>query len=184
MRPLKYHEQKLLKKVDFLHFPNENTLREASVMRQFHIQKRDDYMKYRRLVASLKKLADYLSELPAEDNFRIGLTEQLLDKLYSIGLINRKKNLETIVKKLTVSCFCKRRFPVVLVRLKFSQTLREATSFIEAGHLRVGPEIITDPAFLVTREMEDYITWTDSSRIKRHIKKFNNQLDDFDLLFA
>ena len=140
-------------------------------------------MKYRRLVATIKKLTTQLQSLPTNDDLRISLTEQLLNKLYAMGLTNKMNNLEQ-ADDLSVSAFCRRRFPVVLVRLKFAQSLREATSFIEAGHLRVGPEVITDPAFLVTREMEDYITWTDSSKIKRHIKKFNNELDDFDLLFA
>jgi U3 small nucleolar ribonucleoprotein protein IMP3 len=29
---------------------------------------------------------------------------------------------------------------------------------------------------------EDYVTWVDGSKIKRAIKKYNDQLDDFDLL--
>lgn len=48
--------------------------------------------------------------------------------------------------------------------------------------MRVGPEVITDPAYLVTRNMEDFITWVDTSKIKRHIMKYNEKLDDFDLL--
>lgn len=183
MRRLKYHEKKLLKKVDFLHYPNENTIREVTVMRKFMVQKRTDYIKYRKLVSFIKKVVDRLKALPPDDDFKIGLTQQLLDKLYSMGLINRKKNLEQ-ANDLSVSAFCRRRLPVVLVRLKYTQTLKEAVSFVEAGHVRVGPEVVTDPAYIVTREMEDYVTWTDSSKIKRHIKKFNNELDDYDLLFA
>jgi len=30
--------------------------------------------------------------------------------------------------------------------------------------------------------MEDFITWTDHSKIKRHVLKYNDKLDDFDLL--
>jgi hypothetical protein len=32
-----------------------------------------------------------------------------------------------------------------------------------------GPNPITDPAFHVTRNMEDFITWVDSSKIKRKV---------------
>lgn len=46
----------------------------------------------------------------------------------------------------------------------------------------MGTDLITDPAYLVTRDMEDYVTWVDSSKIKRHIMKYNDALDDFDLL--
>lgn len=48
--------------------------------------------------------------------------------------------------------------------------------------MRVGPEVVTDPAFLVTRSMEDYVTWVDSSKIRRAVMRYNDQLDDYDLL--
>jgi U3 small nucleolar ribonucleoprotein protein IMP3 len=71
---------------------------------------------------------------------------------------------------------------VVMVRVKMSETLKEATTFIEQGHVRVGPNVISDPAFLVTRAMEDFVTWVDSSKIKRTIAAYNDKVDDFDLL--
>lgn len=46
MRELKYHEQKLLKKVDFLQWKSDQTLQEIKVMRRYHVQNRDDYKKY------------------------------------------------------------------------------------------------------------------------------------------
>lgn len=74
--------------------------------------------------------------------------------------------------------------------------MKEAVTFIEHGHVRVGPEVVTgkaekhglrtptqlvvvpppclsctDPAFLVTRTFEDLIAWVDSSRIKRAVAK-------------
>lgn len=32
-----------------------------------------------------------------------------------------------------------------------AQTVKEAVKLVEQGHIRVGPEVVTDPAFLVTR---------------------------------
>ncbi|KAJ2530151.1 U3 small nucleolar ribonucleoprotein imp3, partial [Coemansia sp. RSA 1937] len=57
-----------------------------------------------------------------------------------------------------------------------------AVRLIEQGHVRVGPDTVTDSAFLVTRNMEDFVTWVDTSKIKRKILKYNDKLDDFDLL--
>ena len=45
MRKLKHHEQRLLKKVNFLEWKNENNARELQVMRRYHITERDDYSK-------------------------------------------------------------------------------------------------------------------------------------------
>jgi len=181
MRPLKYHEQKLLRKVDFMQFKRENTLREMQIIRRYHVQNRDDYQKYNRLVGHTTKLANALRKLDTMDPYRIKMTEQLLEKLFSMGLIPKKKNLE-IAEKMTVSAFCRRRLPVVLVRLKFAESVKEAVTFVEQGQVRVGPQVVTDPAFLVTRNLEDYVTWVDSSKIRRHVMKYNDKLDDFDLL--
>ena len=51
MRELKFHEQKLLKKVDFLRWNKKDaSVREIAVLRRYHVQDRDDYVKYNRLV--------------------------------------------------------------------------------------------------------------------------------------
>lgn len=42
--------------------------------------------------------------------------------------------------------------------------------------------VVTDPAFLVSRSHEDFLTWVDGSKIKRAVMKYNDKLDDFDLL--
>ena len=41
---------------------------------------------------------------------------------------------------------------------------------------------MTDPAFLVTRNMEDFVTWVDTSKIKRKVLKYSDKLDDYLLL--
>ena len=69
-----------------------------------------------------------------------------------------------------------------MVRLRMTQAIKDAVKYIEQGHVRVGPEVITDPAFLVTRNMEDFITWTDTSKIRKHVLEYNDMKDDFDLL--
>lgn len=74
-----------------------------------------------------------------------------------MGLITTKRNFEHC-SKITASCFCRRRLPVIMVRSKMVQTLKAATTYIEQGHVRVGPQLIKDPAFLVSRYVK-YITY-------------------------
>ena len=86
---------------------------------------------------------------------------------FNLGLIPNKKGLSA-TEKISASSFCRRRLPVILVRAKMCQTLKQAVTLIEAGRertngvasytfiavsadVRVGPDTITDPAFLVTR---------------------------------
>jgi U3 small nucleolar ribonucleoprotein protein IMP3 len=90
--------------------------------------------------------------------------------------------LSEVEKKVTVSSMARRRLSVVMTRLRMADTVQAAIKFIEQGHVRVGTEVITDPALMVTRNMEDFVTWVDSSKIKRNILKYRDKLDDFDLL--
>lgn len=62
-----------------------------------------------------------------------------------------------------------------------SENIKNATLLIEHGHVRVGPQVIKDPAFLVTRTLEDFVTWVDGSAIRKHVMEYNDERDDFDL---
>ena len=63
MRELKFHEKKLLKKVNFLDWKRDDTLRQVAVMRKYHVQKREDYNKYNKLVGQVTKLVAKLKVL-------------------------------------------------------------------------------------------------------------------------
>lgn len=181
MRELKFHEKKLLKKVDFLKWKREDNLREIQVMRRYHIQDRDDYKRYSKIVGRIAKLANVLKKLEGGDATRIDITDQLLTKLYDLGAVSVKKSLVQ-AEALPVSALARRRLAIVMVRLRMAETVKEAVTFIEQGHVRVGPNTVTDPAHHVTRTMEDFVTWVDTSRIKRKVMAYNDQLDDYDLL--
>ncbi|KAG2499384.1 hypothetical protein HYH03_002959 [Edaphochlamys debaryana] len=181
MRQLKHHEKKLLKKVDFLRWKSDDNVRELQVMRRYHIQDRDDYKKYNKICGMITKMTSLIKQLDPKDPTRIELTDQLLEKLHNMGVIPTKKSLVQCDKLATAS-FCRRRLAVVMVRLKMAETLREAATFVEQGHVRVGPTTVTDPAYHVTRNMEDFVTWVDTSKVKRKVLKYNDKLDDFDLL--
>jgi U3 small nucleolar ribonucleoprotein protein IMP3 len=149
VRKLKHHEQKLLKKVDFFQY-KEDSVRENMVMRRYHIQNRVEYQKYNILCGQIRQIAHKLTLLDPKDPYRDEMTEKLLDKLYRMGIITAKKTLSQC-EKVTVSSFCRRRLPVVMVRLKMAETVKMAVTYCEQGHIRVGPVTVTDPAYLVTR---------------------------------
>ncbi|EAU80584.2 U3 small nucleolar ribonucleoprotein IMP3 [Coprinopsis cinerea okayama7 len=161
---------------------NDANLREIKVMRRYHIQDREDYHKYNKLCGQLRSFAHRISLLPAQDPFRTKMEGQLLSKLYDMGILNTAAKLSDVENKVTVAAFCRRRLAVFMCMSKMAETVSAAVKFIEQGHVRVGPDTITDPAFLVNRHMEDYVTWVDTSKLKRTIMEYNDELDDFDLL--
>lgn len=181
MRQLKHHEKKLLRKVDLYSWKGEDNLRVAKILRRYHIQNRDDYVAYNRIVGMVTKLSAKIKTLKPDDPFRVAMTDQLLTKLYDLGLIPQKTSLKQ-AEDLTTASICRRRLPVIMVRLKMAETMKTAVTFVEQGQVRVGPHVVTDPAFLVTKSLEDYVTWVDTSKVRRTVQKYNDKLDDFDLL--
>ena len=181
VRKLKHHEQKLLKKVDFISWKSEKNIQEVKILRKYHLQKREDYTKYNKMCGAISSLAAKIKDLNPKDPFRAEATTKLLQKLYDLGMISAKNNLN-LCEKIAASAFCRRRLPVVMVRLKMAEQIKDAVKYIEQGHVRIGPEVVMDPAYLVSRNLEDYITWTNASKIKKHVMEYNDMRDDFDLL--
>jgi len=180
MRELKHHEKKLLKKVNFYDWKSERTLRENAILSKYHTP-REDYEKYNKLCGQITKCVAQLRKIDAADPDRIKMTEILLEKLYSMGVIPTKQDLGPCAE-LHSTVFMKRRFSTVFRNLHFAQDLHNAEKFIRQGHVRIGPNVVTNPAMHITRDMEDHITWSEGSKIKRHVRQFNDEVDDFDLL--
>ena len=168
MRELKHHERKLLKKVDFLAWKSERGHREVATMRRYHLRDRDEFKRYNKLCGSVTKLAAALKRLDARDETRTEVTEAMLRKLYDIGAIPSTKS-RALCDRLSTSSFCRRRLATVLVRIRMCETLREATTFIEQGHVRVGVNVIRDPGYTPVPH-RGYVTWKDR-RERRGIRR-------------
>lgn len=131
VRKLKFHEAKLLKQVDFHHYKHENNLREIEILRRFHVQNREDYGKYNKLCGRIKEITNQLALLDPADPFKHATAATLVERLYKMGLIPSEKLADC--DKVTVSSFCRRRLPIVMVKLKLCETVREAVTFVEQG---------------------------------------------------
>ncbi|EYE97384.1 snoRNA-binding rRNA-processing protein IMP3 [Aspergillus ruber CBS 135680] len=187
VRQFKHHERKLLRKVDFHNYKSESDHREHTVRARYHLQDPSDYRKYNALAGSLRQLAHKLSALdPEADPVRKQIESDVLEKLWRMGVLKQNREqgagLSRVEREVTVSAFCRRRLAILMVRSGMVENVKAAITFIEQGHVRVGTEVVTDPAFLVTRNMEDFVTWVDSSKIKRNIMRYRDNLDDFDLM--
>lgn len=179
-RQLKHHEKKLLKKVDFHDWKQDQGHRAAQVMRMYHVQNRNDYEKYNKLCGAIRQLAYKMTQLPADDPVRLQHEDMLMEKLDNMGVFGVTDPKVSDLEKLSVAAFCRRRLPVVMARLHMAPTVTDASKFVEQGHVRVGPNLVTDPAMLITKNMEDYLTWVDGSKIKRRIQEYKNTVDDFE----
>lgn len=126
-------------------------------------------------------MAEKIANVDKNHPFRTEVSGMLMEKLYVLGLIPTKWDLEG-ASKVSASAFCRRRLPVVMVRNKMSENIKNASTLVEHGHVRVGAEVVKDPAFLITRTMEDFVTWVDSSKIRQHVLEYNDMKDDYELM--
>ncbi|KAM0673317.1 U3 small nucleolar ribonucleoprotein imp3 [Gurleya vavrai] len=177
MRKLKFHEQKLLKKVNFLEYKKSNTLREQQVISRFQLQNREDYHMYNCIVGRIRKLSAALSKLKDTDETKNTIGRNLVQRMYSMGIIESKKLIDC--SNINVSSFCKRRISYIMIKNKMVQHTKAAVGFIEQGHVRLGPKIITNPGSIVSRGMEDFVKWKDESKIKQKIEEFKDEKDDY-----
>lgn len=192
LRPLKTHEQKLVKKVDFYNWKNENPEAERAVLRtiaKYGLRDRAEYGRYSRISRQINETVEELRQLPAEtqpEHYRVFQRDQLdrlAVKLHEMGVLDSPAELDTM-RRIPVGRFCRRRLSFVLKMKDMAPTIQQAELFVLHGHVRVGPEVINDPAFLVTRTLEDFLTWSNTSNIKRTIAKYRGEEDDYELLGA
>ncbi|XP_040410251.1 U3 small nucleolar ribonucleoprotein protein IMP3 [Cygnus olor] len=181
VRRLRYPERKLLRRLSLVSWEAAGGLAEVRALRRYRLGRREDWARYKALARAVRGLARRLRDLgPPSAAFRARCTAALLGKLYGLGVLGSRRSL-ALCEKVSAASFCRRRLPCVLLKLRMAQDLRHAVTFVEQGHVRVGPDVVTDPALLVPRAVEDFVTWADGSRLRQKVLDYNQERDDFDL---
>ncbi|MEN2496543.1 MAG: Small subunit (SSU) processome component [Marteilia pararefringens] len=176
MRRLRHHEQKLLKKTDFFNWERED--KDLPSLYRYHIEKRTDYVKYKEYARKIRELSISIKDLKSTDKMRDIFSKQLVNKCYEMGIINTKASL-SLCRKVNAENFCRRRISTMLLTFNMAQYAKSAVQMVEHGHVRIGLEVVKDPAFHVTREMEDYLTWAHGSKYLERKDEFDGKIDDF-----
>mmetsp|Transcript_3531 Transcript_3531/g.13506 ORF Transcript_3531/g.13506 Transcript_3531/m.13506 type:complete len:203 (-) Transcript_3531:640-1248(-) len=196
LRSLKPHERRIVKKVDFYNWKTEEkvTAKIAIInhIRNFGLSGHDEYYRYNDI---RKKINECLLDLYGKrmnaassdgelKGFLDSQIDVLCDKLYAMGVLDGKNEFKESFTKhgIPIDRFLRRRLTFVMSNeLGMGETVKKANRFIKDGHVKVGPKVITDPAFLVTRTLEDYVTWSQKSNIRKTVLKYNNMWDDYDV---
>lgn len=103
---------------DTLHVTNS-----FQVMRKYHVQRREDYTKYNKICGTIKSLAARIKDLPANNTLRSESSASLIQKLYNMGILPTAQSLAQ-AESVTVSSICRRRLPVLMVKMKMAQSVR------------------------------------------------------------
>ena len=94
MRELKHHEQKLLKKVNFLEWKHTHTAIEQQLTAKYLLKSREEYREYNRIVSMIHTLTESLARLEDTNPTKLFVAKKLTLLLYNIGVIGRRKLLD------------------------------------------------------------------------------------------
>ncbi|MBS1267055.1 MAG: 30S ribosomal protein S4 [Candidatus Woesearchaeota archaeon] len=95
---------------------------------------------------------------------------QLLSKLYSIGLLPKGADLDDVLS-LSTRDIMERRLQTFVYRKNLAKSVKQARQFIVHGHIMVDQKMITWPSYLVKREEEDKIRIVSTSKVAKLLKK-------------
>ena len=71
-----------------------------------------------------------MKTLKTNDEYRILKTEQLTNKCFEMGVITARQGLASC-EKVNVAAFCRRRLPIIMMKLKMAETTKDAVMYIE-----------------------------------------------------
>ncbi|KAJ5151088.1 U3 small nucleolar ribonucleoprotein IMP3 [Penicillium canariense] len=188
VRALKHHEQKLLRKTDLYTYKSDQGHRAGKVSQDYKLDPgSEEYNKYNQIAGSVRKLAHKLSRMDPEDPVRRKLESDMLYKLHNMGIIKKSREQGgalSQVEHITVSDLARRRLAVMMVHQRKMPTIQAAIDAIAEGHVRIGTQVVQDPATLVTRNMEDYVQWVPNSSFRQAGLEYRGKRDDYDSLQA
>ena len=91
-------------------------------------------------------------------------TKQLINRLVSLGLINENAKLEDILA-LTSEKLFERRLQTQVLRKALAKTITQSRQFIVHGHILVNNKKVTIPSYLVLKNEEDKIQFSQKSKL-------------------
>ena len=95
------------------------------------------------------------------------LINELLGKLYRLGLLEKDASLEDVLK-LNVEDVLERRLQTVVFKKGLAKTLKQARQFIVHGHIAIDGRRFPFPGALVRREWEDKIGYYFKSPVAKN----------------
>lgn len=135
----------------------ENEIRLLGI---FGLRNKKEIYRHRSMLSKYRALARSL--LGKTEDQRKNMDNQILKKLYSIGVIRENSTLDDILD-LTIEDILERRLQTVVFRRGLAKTISQSRQFIVHGHISVGERRITVPSYVVGRNDEDIINYATTS---------------------
>ena len=141
LRNLKYQEQKLLKKVDFLSWESDGNpdFRKRIILAigKYKLRDQEEFFKYQKIANEVNEAIKAIKGLPDTEeykNFKIEELSKISLKLFQMG-ITREPN-HPLDKKLLPEQFCNRRISYLMFKQHYAESVTLASNYIAHGRMQ------------------------------------------------
>jgi small subunit ribosomal protein S4 len=139
---------------------SEQLENEIRLLGEYGLRNKKEIWRHRSMLSKYRSLARGL--LGKTEDQRKDMENQILKKLYSIGVIQENSTLDDILD-LAIEDILERRLQTVVFRRGLAKTISQSRQFINHGHISVGERRITVPSYVVEREDEEVINYAMTS---------------------
>lgn len=136
---------------------------EKVIIKNYELKNKKEIWKSESKLNKFKEQAKRLVQLRTEQARKE--EKQLLEKLYKLSLLKKDANLSDVLS-LNLNNILDRRLQSQIYKNKLAKSMKQARQFITHGHIIVNGKKITVPSYLILRDEENKISFTDTSPIK------------------
>ncbi|MGB9748394.1 MAG: 30S ribosomal protein S4 [Candidatus Woesearchaeota archaeon] len=134
---------------------------ERVLIKEYALKNKKELWKFSSILRDFKERAKMLvKETPA--NFE--LRKQLINKLYTLGLVDADAKIDDVLG-LELKSLLDRRLQTVVFKKGFALSCKQARQFITHGLIMVGDKKIKSPSYIVKRVEEELIKINPKSRL-------------------
>ena len=133
---------------------------ELKLMGEYGLRNKRELWRAKTMVSNFRRIARSLLSQPPE--VRRAREEELLNKLYRLGLLDEGAELDHVLD-LTVEHLLERRLQTLVWRKGLAKSPYQARQLIVHGHIAIGGRRVYSPGYLVRREEEDLISYAPTS---------------------
>ena len=134
--------------------------KEDQLMKTFGLRRKREIWKGESILRSFRRRARNLAAKRDKEQEKI-----LLDKLHKMGLLDKNANLDDVLS-LTIENLLNRRLQTIVLKKNMVNTPKQARQIITHGHIAIEGRRTIYPSFIVTRDLEDKISFYKGSSIK------------------
>jgi small subunit ribosomal protein S4 len=158
--------KKQRKKYDTPRFPWRTDImqEELKLLGQYGLRNKHELWRHETMLSKFRGTARSLIGKTPEE--RKKMEDELLARLKRLGVLNETAVLDDVLD-LTIEGILERRLQTIVLRKGLAKTAQQARQLITHGHIAIGDQRVTIPAYIVTKPEESQIAYAVQSSLTR-----------------